>query len=85
MASEDYRKQAAELSKPAGKLLAGVLEKYTASILEEMHDQLLARDAEIEKLRKTLGMAITWLRQEYGDAATHELLDMLGPSAPNND
>lgn len=83
MAIEDYRKHAADLAETASKLLAGVLEKYTASILEEMHDQLQTRDAEIEKLRKTLGTAIAWLRQEYGDSAMHELLDMLGPNAPN--
>ena len=75
----DYRQQAAELAGPASELLAGVLEKYTRAILEEMHDQMRTRDAKIEKLRKTLGTAIAWLRQEYGDAAMHELLDMLGP------
>lgn len=71
MAIEDYRKHAADLAGPAGELLAGVFEKYTATIMEEMHDQLRTRDAEIEKLRKTL------------DATMHELLDMLGTNAPN--
>lgn len=49
MSITDYREQAKQLSEPASKLLAGVMEKYTASILEEMHDQLMQRDAEIEK------------------------------------
>lgn len=83
MPIEDYRKHAANLSEPVSKLLAVVLEKYTASVLEEMHDQLRTRDAEIEKLRKTLGTAIARLRQEYGDAVMEELRDMLGPSSPN--
>ena len=78
-----YRKEAAALAGPATKLLAGVMEKYTASILEEIHDQLKVRDAEIDRLRKTLGTAVAWLRHEYGDAALKELLDMLGPIAPN--
>lgn len=79
MANKDYRKHAAKLSKPAGKLLAAVLDKYTAAILEEMHAQLEVRDAEIERLRNTLGTAIAWLRHEYGDAALRKLLDMLKP------
>ena len=77
MAITEFRKSAAELAEPASKLLTGVLEKYTASILEEMHDQLASRDAEIENLRAVLGTAIAWLQQHYGDAATKQLLEML--------
>ena len=77
MAITEFRKSAAELAEPASKLLAGVLEKYTASILEEMHDQLESRDAEIANLRTVLGTAIAWLQQHYGDVATKRLLEML--------
>lgn len=76
-----FRKQAAELSKPASKLLSEVMEKYTASILEEVYDQLKARDEELERIRSTVGTAITWLRNEFGDAGCKQLLDMLEPIA----
>ena len=84
MAITEFRKSAAELAQPASKLLAAVFEKYTASILEEIHDQLASRDAEIENLRTVLGTAIAWLQQHYGDAATKQLLEMLDKAESHN-
>lgn len=52
MTKEELKKQAEDLVQPVNEMLVKIVEKFTASILEEMHDQLKVRDAEINKLRK---------------------------------
>lgn len=46
----DYRKHAKELAETVSALQAQVLEKYTAAIIEEMHDQIVKRDTRIKEL-----------------------------------
>lgn len=50
----DYRDQAEYLIKTTADLQKKVLIKHTASILEEIHDQIQTRDNEIERLRNAL-------------------------------
>ena len=78
----DYRLQAKELFAPSVSCIEGVLLKAGAAMIEQMHAELAERDAEIERLSRTLGTLIAWLPAELGVQAQKELLAML-PTPPS--
>lgn len=71
------RSQAKELVANCADLQRQVLEKFALGVLEEVADQIKARDAKIARLEKALGTFIAWSQMQLGEAATKELLDML--------
>ena len=81
---EQFIQQAKELAGPAIEILqhgiGRVFDRYTKSILEEMHAQLKARDQRIHNLKNTIGLAISCLQVELGEQAVKQLITAL-----NND
>lgn len=75
----DFRPEAEALCALVSDLQHKVLVKHTAAVLQEMHTQITQRDAEIERLKKTVGTLISWLHRELGTVAAQQLLAMLEP------
>jgi hypothetical protein len=82
---QNYRAQAKELFSGSLARIEGVLLKSGAAMLEQMHVELAQRDAEIDRLNKTLGTLIAWLPQELGQQAQKDLLSMLPPPKNANE
>ena len=83
MEKAEYRKQAKGLIDCVANLQRQVLEKHTASILEQMHFELSLRDSQIERLKKCQETTIAWLHTELGTAAVNKLLEILNDDTPN--
>lgn len=74
-----YYTQAEDLVETVSDLQKQVLVKHTALILEEIHDQIKARDAEIERLRKLLDRIA--VRNPDGSVAIRVTEDALNAAA----
>lgn len=77
MDKPDYRELARDLSKNASDLIANILEKHDAAILEEMHSQLKIRDNEVKRLKQTVGKLTAWLANELGQEAAEKIIEEL--------
>jgi len=75
--NDHIKEHAKKLSKEPSDLISKVMEKYTLAILEEMADQLKARDRKISKLEEALKTSIAWQSQQLGDHGVKQLLDMI--------
>lgn len=73
------RKEAKELVKDCADLQQQVLEKFATAVLEEVADQIKARDSKIAALEKTVATFISCMYRELGKTATEQLLDTLYP------
>lgn len=65
MTQEIYRNHAKDLIKKVSELQKQVLLKHTTAILEEMHDQLAKRDAEVQKLKDENELMRSYMKRHY--------------------
>lgn len=72
-----FRQQAKELAAPIVEMLARIAEKYSQSILEQMHAELKARDQRIQNLKNAIGLAVSCLQVELGELAVKHLVAAL--------
>lgn len=71
------RKEAKDLVKNCADLQQQVLEKFATAVLEEVADQIKARDARIAALETTLGTFIAWSAQHLGEHGVKALMEIL--------
>lgn len=54
MAHDDFKRLAKDLSKSPIELIARIIEKHSAAVLEEMYEELQARSRKIQELEQAM-------------------------------